>query len=819
MLVRFMRFMRVAKPTCGRVVHHTVGLIHWPDMLLHHQTMETLAGIFFSVAELAEGARRQLIDPSCIRGRYYEAFTHYRLRRVREAVEALLAPLLLPTFIPEAQAIIETYLAPKRALGVPAEAALMDERSCTVFRRIRTDRTASIRICARPATTLEDVLAHTYGIPAPLAILYYAWIVALQQVGVPHDPAEIGVDFLSTGHILVNWSRFRASSFWPTTLKTLPKVAKGITPPTTYDAVPHPGDVHQQLLALPKLHRLDKAFLSIDAHSHTERFGKTCPSPTLKLSLESGAFAYNDDGVPASCTLIDPARLVSPRLFDGALLMRKRTQATQRVRIQHMRHEQATRSPTRATVIPVVFRPADYLDDFIREPLRSQLQAARRGERTPEARAAEALCPWWFDNDYTETLYAVKRGDEFAFSSPPRLGESAGDAEVWRRALESVCLTEKRVLAAYGDDVMSEQHIEAASRSEFLRSQKRQALLEYADAAVYEAITAGGPGTKAELRRLQTKLQREYGTNGENMSPGHRWYHDCLRPEALKKIVQPTAFRRVLHVLLPEPDGSLAPDTALRDVAFIRPMGVEVFAKFALASMHLKLDGAEDNPCVAQHPELSALLNVDRDAACRTYLESVPSSAPYALAWVRFCRTQQQQLRHVDTGTPDREYAPGDTWTPSEDVFLLTHWRKFPAMTTEMREGLQRVLGRDTLLVYNHRLTKLRQRFAEFKHPREYAKYDMRRLPLDEATARSLVIRMGLWQLYTRKQHTAFQLTDQPLPFKYLRKLSATEITALILPESYLDTAAWQMLAAQLTTRPAAAPAPVSAPQPLHSLV
>jgi len=849
-----------------------LGLIYWPHLLENPRSWRKLSAALYMPVEMERDLLQQgfLFAPTAALADEAQAWW---LQHLRKRAEALLGPLQLPGNAPEAISAIHTYSALDPALH--GDPALHDPDNYTVFRRISDHQEKFLqRVIVRPPLDLSEFLPHSTALPAPLVALFYAWHTLCERHVLNFDPHEIGIDFVRTGCFIVNWRRFAASPYWPRHLRQLDALERnesveiarrrlyqrlglregplhrGRTTSFFTDCVPAPSDVDRMLRELPKYCSIAAGLPALDVVQVRRLFGRELPSPGLELALESRLLDFNEHGLPQNCTLIDPLMLLrEPGLFKGAWHLQHLQLQQQRVR-QRIRRRVETEqlghppTPSQVHVRVLRFRPADWLDDFVEEPLRTQLKLQRNQPGTDQA-----PCPWWFDNDHVENIYAVRSRGQWTFTRPPSLAD-APDCErfVWRKVLlERHLFESEHLMAALGSDAERVAYVRQMDRAEVLQEATDQQLLAYAKAGVRSAYEVTGKISTYQ-RRLLGK-QRADAHNRETGMDGRMWYHHGVVRAPEQQMPNPNDYRRIVHVVIPDGKEQTS-DPTIEERHFFTELAIASFEQHARSSMRALQDTEADGlPSAgdAVQAAVNSTESVHRDED-RAYRENYQGMAAYVLAWARFCRHVLCYPETADEGgvgplgvwplaaatvTPEPECVVlGDLpampdeeverqrWTPWQDHTLLTSYQQFPALDPTIRSNLARYLGRDDD-TWTPRLRTLRRYLAPLFPPSHALIAGLERclittigevqhvahsLPLDDATARRLILSYGLARALKLHQQFGFNPRVPPPPLRFARRLPDAALLAIELPRDYTRRS-WRPIVIALAKAAAKLPA------------
>lgn len=850
-----------------------LGLIYWPHLLENPRSWRKLSAVLYTPVEMERDLLQQgylyvhttaLVD---------EALAWW-LQHLRKRAEALLGPLQLPGNAPEATSAIHTYAALDPALH--GDPALHDPDNYTIFRRISDHQEKFLqRVIVRPPLDLSEFLPHSAALPAPLVALFYAWHTLCERHVLNFDPHEIGVDFVRTGCFIVNWRRFAASPYWPRHLRQLEELdvrestdharrrlhqrlglrenhtLKGGRLSSFFtDCVPAPVNVDRMLRELPKYCSVAAGLPPLDVLQIRKLFGRELPSPGFELALESSLLDFDEHSVPHNCTIVDPLVLLQqPRLFEGTWHLEQQHQQYARTRQQLKRKVETIQlghppTPSQVHVRVLRFRPADWLDDFVEEPLRTWLRAQRN-----QLGVNTVLCPWWFDNDHVEDVYAVRSRGQWTFTRPAALSD-APDCErfVWRKVLlERHLFESEHLMAAMGSDAERVAYVRQMDRTEVLQEATDQQLLAYAKASVRSAYAVTGELSTYQRRRLGK--HRADAFNRETGMDGRMWYHHGVARAPEQQMPNPNDYRRIVHVVIPDGKERTS-DPTIEERHFFTELAIASFEQHARSSMRALQDTEADglpsmSDAVQAVVDSTAAVHRDED---RAYRENYPGMAPYVLAWARFCHHVLRYPELAEDGTagplglwplPGHAEIPepacvvlGDMpaareedvdrhgWTPHQDHTLLTNYQQFPAMDQTTRSNLARYLGRSDE-TWTPRLRTLR-RYLTPVFPSGYAliaglerclvtrtsdlRHVQHALPLDEANARRLVFSYGLARALKLHQEPGFNVRVPPLALRVVRTLPDAALLSIELPRDYTRRS-WRPIVIALAQAAAKLPA------------
>jgi hypothetical protein len=258
----------------------------------------------------------------------------------------------------------------------------------------------------------------------------------------------------------------------------------------------------------------------------------------------------------------------------------------------------------------------------------------------------------WFEEDHTETLYAVRRKNQFFFTRPRFLDSKnpnhLWEMEAWQRALDSLNLIEQVI----DGDVVD---VTARTKSQLFKRETR-ALRERAGAAFIKDFVSIEDTPKrqmdAAVKAYVAKHQRDDPALANSSTMSGNWYNKLVAKIA-QDYLKPQSVRFKAVVKLPE-------EKEPKRLVFFSPQAIEAFRRFGLGSFQVL---AEDN----------------KEQALAVLYAQGMQPAPYVLAWSRFCL--DVNLRHPD-GV--RASANEHThWLPNDDYFLLCNYHSRPRMTKD----------------------------------------------------------------------------------------------------------------------------------------
>lgn len=588
-------------PHAGRVTADHLCLLYWPDIELNPQFYTNLAH--------RTGCPK---PPEPTR-------TFWRF--LRQHVEALLGPLLLPVGehhfdlyanMQEVDTTSGTYH------------ALVDAGNYTAFTHLNQDVSAALRSLVVPP--MEGLIRSWMNeLPEALVLLYEAWSALIRRSdGDLFSLDERGVGFLRDGMLFIHWDTFLkgSSSLLRGKASSSDLVCKQLEMLKTPFSLKN-GMVRRDTTPTDGASLADLA----ESDKYLNRYQK---------ALRASGLCDTLDSLQSFCTVIDPLYLFRKKnLFDGRTHKHRRAHlhhATAASRLRQRRNEAPLRP---AKLHTFEFKPSLYL-------------------REPDNVVEQLKEYQWFADDHVETVYAIRRQNQFFFARPGRLSakndECIHEVEAWWRTLDLLNMVE--VLDETGEIVGAE----GKSKSKYMRD-ITPALQQQAGAAHVECFVSVEKTSARAMRKAmqaeEIRVQREDPSMALSTTRAGNWYTNTLARVAAQ-FINPNSVRRKAIVQLPYKEEPA-------EVVFYAPTAIHSFRKVALGSFHL-LDPDDKDSVLAE-------------AYCRNALP-----APYVLAWARFCLDVQE--RHPDGGVYDSTDDHRDIWTPAEDAFLLECYTSKPHMTS-----------------------------------------------------------------------------------------------------------------------------------------
>ena len=214
-LLRFFPQDIKGKKACGRKVYPHHAIIYWPHFAAAMRRSTVWRDRFAPPGPLEEDRKRRGVPTNGA------AHTTWFVKALRRHVEDLLSPLVIPTTSTVGGDYV-TYSIDLRGYREdrvdvvnPDEwSSLNDAGNYTFFKRITTKRGHVRRTMLTPPP-LEDFKVHMAAVPQEIVALYFAWRTVTMRAQAPYDPAEIGVEWLDSGMLFINWQKLFDSPFKP----------------------------------------------------------------------------------------------------------------------------------------------------------------------------------------------------------------------------------------------------------------------------------------------------------------------------------------------------------------------------------------------------------------------------------------------------------------------------------------------------------------------------------------------------------------------------------------------------------------------------
>ena len=711
-------------PTRGRFTDTFAQCLYWPHIYENYRFLSKLADIVLPLPQRQREAHQDRLRISSTNEHSPEYLT-WLARRVRQLIEELLGPLLLPHGVAASDKLIDDYAfmhedpettPAEEAISVHPQSELREPHQYICWRKVNTQDGALLR--TRVVPPLPTATAFFVDVPPPLVVLYHAWRTLVQRQELGFDSQEIGVEYVRSGHLLVNWRRFFQSRYWPREVRL------------------QPDEVHDKLLKLPTYCSLRTGVIDIDLTTRRPIRGRgdvvdrELKSLSLYLELALGTEAITLSTTDAEpCTIIDPLRLLcKENVFNGLWHHDKLERVRQTARRFHQRQTSGEVVVSNAQVHTLRFCPGDYLKDLMDH---------------------DSWEPW-FLLDQEETIYAIRHKGQLAFTNPPQLPAGPpSEHEVWRRALDSVKLVDRFRETPKGEALSS---VEGVCRSRFFSEMRQEKLMEFAEGAVATALAANKL-SRRKLIALKQEVAR--GFSQETGLPGQMWYHRGVIADAARQLSNPLTYRVVRNVAVPDDEAK-----GVHERHFFTVEGVDLFLRFAKASFNI------------MPPDTAG------DRVQQSILSTNAGPAPYVLAWARFCvRAQELTLSRLVKREGGRR-----GWTPREDCILLTHYRRHPRMSPATRNELRKQLpGHDDTSWY-HRMRLLKQHFDTGLRQRSRLRLLIGRRPLPPVEARRAVLMLNYILYCTRRGE---QVKSVSPVFSHYLNMEERVLNATPLPASY----------------------------------
>jgi hypothetical protein len=608
----------------GRGTTKAVSVIHWPHLLVLPHFLKKIKPVVWPAKQEAHEAKALGFDMRCS-----GASVEYRAwhdRRLRDIIDTLLGSLVIDATSVTARAAWEAYAQLQLTVDPSQDAdALTDPKNYTCFAKTNLDTTSQLRTLVAPP--LRHKSPYDDARPPHIIALYAAFLALYQRHHEGHgfDPAEVGLTYAKSGHLVVNWDRFRDSRFWPHTLRKLTgeDLALG---------------VEEERPVVSIKGAIVKRDLKPDLNSTVRTFDKQV-SQYVRICIESDIALFDHKTVDW-CSIIDPlVFLKKPQYFDGFSYYRsrERKRKQRQERLLRQRANPLDAPAVTARVFPFVFKPFEY--------------------HTPEL-CKEDTTPW-YPQAHSERIYAIRRNGELLFTRPILLREAAKiapwEVEAWKRAIDALKCVERFL------DNGDVGNIQAESRSNLFQTARHDFLTRVGRETIKGFVSIDQLGPRA-MQRLKQQAARTYLDENPQAVDGTRWYHDgVLQQVKDMQVGDINAVRRVAKVIIPE----LNKDEPVK-AAFYTPAAIKLFKMLA-----------EKN--------VDACKAYSMDPAIIHALTHQMGPTPYLAAWARFCQDTQnkgvdfaEDDQHAKHWTPDEDlalvlhYHPYPKMTAQEWRTLLT---------------------------------------------------------------------------------------------------------------------------------------------------
>jgi hypothetical protein len=790
---------RAGQLLSGCLKLNATAVIFWPHLLSRPELLQAADAEMFAPLDLAVPP----LSPAEWTARFQQHLTFLvqHLTLCPEAAE----------YRPLKELYRHAYLEP----GVPESPAFADDRNYLAFRLIRQADDVARRVVVAPSLSREQVFAESSSTPGALLALYAAWNAITRRAVDPFDPLVVGIDYVSTGHLLINWELFSQSRFWPQEVQTAQDDREAIMvtedqqrlsghgrkgPPIRClrGVLPPPRDLPEHFRHLPWAASVSAGIIDVDLQHSQLHFGQEQPTVSAALCRELPFFSVNAHGHAPVITLIDPLVLTNPRLFNPRWHARHHYR---RVLANQRRATTTSAAPpvSRSRVYTLQFRPADYLEDFLQPAYATALRRARDGAVNDAALTAEANSPWPFANDRVEKVYAVKQKGQLCFTFPRHLlQEFEAEREVFARFLKLMYVEEAARNYNGSDDSMAveiEQDSHRGIRSEYYAAATEQVIYEETEDRYRHLIAQGGAVGQKALAEAEALARRDF--RAKTGSPPRRWFFEKVLPRMthLRHTVEELRTRR----LVPLP-GQRQPQLT----SFFTPRAVAALHECGYVSMRQLIRvRVEEGTMIAPTAPLAEgieklLLKVS--LRCRNFMtEALGGAAPLLLAWTRFC----QQYTALGTtaapaeSTPRRQGEDHTGWTLAQDAYLLSHYRRHPSLSTQERQDLTDQLGRDER-VWARRVCWWRTQLPFFLHPSTARRLVLGRQVFTEEQAWRIVLHWGLYRLGRTQWRHTFNAIVQPRELQLVWQTPWTRLRQLPLPAAYRDRLSFDVLSRRL---------------------
>lgn len=529
-LLSYTRYPLNTHAMLGRCTQNGITVLCWPqitDLSLRHMRRD-----FYN-------------DDQCIREceslAIHTPDVFFIMRRLKETIEELVAPVLLSPFVRSSQQLIHAYAQKVEGLtGLTRDAGFRDPMNYTLFQRPTLSEKTHVRLFTPPVPLDVDVFADC--MPAHLLAFQEMWHALSHRHESAFDSFDAGVTYLSSGLIAVNWLRYARA------------VSQSLVPGVA-----------------PRV--IDARALAAEFDGDSRRLGRILAAKhdtpvftALYQQLLSMDLCGPDD--QPFLTFFDPLFVYMgkhERLFKGAWHYHHK--AVVQKKRELLRRGLRERDPSALPrALPLTFKPYE----FIRKEVESGLLPAP-----------------WFDKDYVETLYTVKSRREFCFRRPSKLSEAASrcpaEAEAWKRTLDAFHLIE---VVNPNDPASISELNPAELKSEFFK----RARLEFLDKAAGSIIKDyKGLDTlrRKEMKEVKKKAQQMFVQDQATQNTTKkRWYHDGILQKERETIARVVDLRAQVTVRFPD---SIEP----KKEVFFRPTAIRMFLRFVTPPMPSTDKGVE----------------------------------------------------------------------------------------------------------------------------------------------------------------------------------------------------------------------------------
>lgn len=560
----------------------------------------------------------------------YEPTRAYH-RDLRQYTESLLGPLLVPV----GEDIFD-FAARQNCHPRSEECfSLVDVDNYTAFQYLKPCISYALRPQIFPPmdpTTIDWL----NDVPEPLQLLYQAWSTLRMRCSENLFSFEDkGLGFTSQGFLFIHWERFLCT----TSIKWRKE-------PFSVQEIHDHLCRYKEPIKISQ-HMLLRNLAMPDGYSLVDAVTKQRTRNRYLQTLYEMGLGHSATSFCTYCTIIDPVGLYRRKdLFNGCAYSRRRQRARKTYADFDLRCKQGLPPKRTEKLYSFEFSPSR----FLKEPL--DVTA-----KLPDHQ--------WFDDQHSETIYAIKRAGVFYFTRPNYLSTArdaacSADVQVWLRALDSLKMVMD--VSESGEWDLSAKSI-AMPRSDYLDALTKQLRVEAGKTFIVDFVNRtdpvsplGKPVSGREfdkaMQHYMAQEQRGESYLGDATARSGHWYNKLVAKVAREKI-NPSLVRREAYV---HPPGYESPTR----VQFYAPMAIRAFKQFAEASFGIIEFKYQQTP-------LCPLLTHNSHPA------------PYILAWARFCLDIAE--KYYDTTS--RRERQTHHWAPAEDIILATTYRSRPRLTDE----------------------------------------------------------------------------------------------------------------------------------------